>query len=114
MAVRFGRWSGKQWRWYVRGEAEASRWLKGKKVPACVAAILVWAMRLGLLLLIVLTLISLAAVFVTLYVYSKCNGSSASEAKAGVFGEQRDHKKSVFYDPINYNDPDDPRFDDYR
>ncbi|XVN19825.1 hypothetical protein QZH46_07085 [Pseudomonas corrugata] len=28
------------------------------------------------------------------------------------FGEQNDHKKSVFYDPINYNDPDDPRFDD--
>lgn len=29
-------------------------------------------------------------------------------------GDQADHKRSVFYDPINYNDDPDPRFEDQR
>lgn len=112
MAMRFGQWSGKQWRRFVRVEVEATSWLKDKKVPASAAAILVWVVRLGLLLLVIFSLILLTVIFALLHIYSRCGGASKAESAAGVFGEQCDHKKSVFYDPINYNDPDDPRFDD--
>ena len=30
------------------------------------------------------------------------------------YGDQADHKQSVFYDPINYDDDPDPRFHDER
>ena len=29
-------------------------------------------------------------------------------------GDQAEHKRSPFYDPINYDDDPDPRFDDER
>lgn len=30
------------------------------------------------------------------------------------FGAHADHKRSVFYDPVNYDDDPDPRFNDER
>ncbi|WP_310062780.1 DUF3742 family protein [Pseudomonas synxantha] len=111
-AARFGQWGGRQWRRYVRREEEGIHWLKGKGLPDYVTGTLAWATRLSLFLMILLPVISLAAIVAIAYVSAKCLGNSTREADGAADGEQNDHKKSVFYDPINYNDPDDPRFDD--
>jgi len=48
-AERFGRWLGRGWRGYVRGERRVSAWLVGKDVPVGVAATLVWVVKLAVL-----------------------------------------------------------------
>ncbi|MHC8349727.1 DUF3742 family protein [Pseudomonas sp. RT4P38] len=111
-AARFGQWAGRQWRRYVRRETEAILWFKGKGMSGYVASTLAWTMRFNLLLMILLVVGSLAAIVAIAYVSSKCHVDSARESGEWAVGDPNDHKKSVFYDPINFNDPDDPRFDD--
>jgi len=48
-AERFGRWLGRGWRGYVRGEQRVLAWLVAKGVPMAVAAVLVWAVKLAIL-----------------------------------------------------------------
>ena len=111
-ASRFGQWAGRQWRRYVRREAEAILWLKSKGLLDYLANALAWSVRISILLLMVLLFFSLAVIIAIVYVPAKCLGNSIREPERWAVGDQDDHKKSVFYDPINYNDPDDPRFDD--
>ncbi|WP_442969050.1 DUF3742 family protein [Pseudomonas sp. PGPR40] len=111
-ASRFGQWAGRQWRRYVRRESEAILWLKSKGLLDCLANVLAWSVRISILLLTVPLVVLVTAIIAIVYVPSKCLGNSIGEPKRWTVGDQDDHKKSVFYDPINYNDPDDPRFDD--
>lgn len=46
---RLGRWLGWMWRAYARREREAAVWLMTQGVPAGGAAVLLWAVKLGLL-----------------------------------------------------------------
>jgi len=48
-AERFGRWLGRGWRDYVRGERRVSEWLVAKGVPVAMAAVLVWVVKLAVL-----------------------------------------------------------------
>lgn len=48
-AERLGRWWGRLWHGYVRGERRIAVILKGMGLPAVVTAASLWAMRLGLL-----------------------------------------------------------------
>jgi len=48
-AERFGRWLGRGWRGYVRGEQWVSAALVAKGVPVAVAAMLVWAVKLAVM-----------------------------------------------------------------
>jgi len=64
-AERFGRWLGRSWRGYVRGERQVLGWLTAKGVPIVVAAVLVWVVKLTVLgmLLYVAFWIALLLVF---------------------------------------------------
>jgi len=48
-AERLGRWLGRGWRGYVRGERRVSAVLVAKGVPVAMAAMLVWAVKLTVL-----------------------------------------------------------------
>lgn len=48
-AERLGRWWGRLWHGYVRGERRIAVILKGMGLPAVITAASLWAMRLGLL-----------------------------------------------------------------
>jgi len=48
-AERFGRWLGRGWRGYVRGERRVSAVLAAKGAPVAVAAVLMWAVKLAVL-----------------------------------------------------------------
>lgn len=111
-ATRIGQWGGRQWCRYVRQEAKVIRWLRCKGLPEYFTDILALTTRLGFLLAMLIPVVSLAVIFAIAYVSAKCNGNTTRDVGERSDGEESDHRKSVFYDPINYNDPDDPRFDD--
>jgi len=46
-AERFGRWLGRGWRGYVRGERQVSACLVAKGVPASITTALAWAVKLA-------------------------------------------------------------------
>ena len=55
-AERAGRWLGRAWRGLARQEARAIQWLAGKGLPAGVARLLFWIVKLvvfGVLLVVV-------------------------------------------------------------
>jgi len=64
-AERFGRWLGRGWCGYVRGERRVSAWLVAEGVPVSVATALVWAVKLAVLgmLLYVAFWVALLALF---------------------------------------------------
>lgn len=47
-AERAGRWLGRAWRGVVRQEARAVQWLAGKGLPAGVARLLLWIVKLAI------------------------------------------------------------------
>lgn len=109
---RLGRWLGKAWRAYARRERQAMAWLLDQGCPRFVVVAALWGVRFAFLGLlahlaswVALVLLFIAVVFLV--------GGSGGSLKASVWaiGAQEDHKKSVFYDPRNYNDDPDPRFD---
>jgi hypothetical protein len=112
-AERAGRWLASLWRAFARQEERTIRWLTSKGLPVSVARLLLLIVKLvvfGLLLYAAFWL----ALLVVLVVTATWLAEEAS-LRGGVdwaVGEQTDHKESVFYDPINYNDAPDPRFDD--
>jgi fatty acid desaturase len=110
---RVGRSLGRLWRGGVRLERKARGWLVAQGLAPGVAktALLVAKLvALGLLLyaafwLALLVAFSVAAAWAV-------RGSAYDEYEEWEIVDQADHKRSVFYDPINYNDDPDPRFDD--
>lgn len=112
-AKRLGRWLGWMWRAYARREREAAAWLVTQGVPAGGAIVLLWAIKLGLLGVLFyvagwFSLLMLLAVVAAWIVGS----TDQHDSTTWEIGDQANHKKSVFYDPRNYNDDPDPRFDD--
>lgn len=111
----FGRWLGPGWRGYIRRERRVAAWLVAQGVPAVGADALLWIIKLGglALLLYAATWVTLLVMLAVAVVWITGNASQ-HESTAWAIGDQADHKKSVFYDPKNYNDDPDPRFDDER
>ena len=114
-AERLGRTLGRGWRAYVRGERRASNWLVSKGVPVAGATVLLWLVKLVVLGVLLYSAFWLALLVAFSVVAAwAARGSAYDEYEEGEIGDQADHKRSVFYDPINYNDDPDPRFDDER
>ena len=114
-AERLGQALGRGWRAYVRGERRASNWLVSKGVPVAGATVLLWLVKLVVLGVLLYSAFWLALLVAFSVVAAwAARGSAYDEYEEGEIGDQADHKRSVFYDPINYNDDPDPRFDDER
>jgi hypothetical protein len=93
-------------------EAGALQWLRRKKVPIWFATVLLWILKMltmGVLLYFALWVGFI--ILMVLFIAWRIRNASINPDEEWAIGEQAEHKKSVFYDPINYNDTDDPRFD---
>lgn len=88
---RFGRWLGRRWRGYLRREHRVSAWLVAQRVPARVASVLLWIVKLavvGVLLYVAfwLTLLLLFAVVAARAASNAKWETSQSEWKNGPAG----------------------------
>jgi len=99
----------------MRREAHVVRWLVGKGLPISGAKAILWIIKLAVIgvLLYVAFWLALLLLLVASAAWL-ARGVDQTEPEEWAVGDQADHKKSVFYDPINYNDDPDPRFDDDR
>jgi len=115
-AERFGRWLGRGWRGYMREEQRLSAALVAKGVPVSVADALVWAVKLAVLaaLIYVAFWIALLLMFAVAAAWTAEHSNSQEEEEDFMNrkAEERDHRESLGYDPINYYDDPDPRFED--
>lgn len=114
-AERLGRMLGRAWRGCAHLDRRAQGWLLARGwAPGAAKATLLAAklVTFGLLLYAAFWLALLVAFSVVAAWAAR--GSAYDEYEEGEIGDQADHKRSVFYDPINYNDDPDPRFDDER
>ena len=114
-AERVGRALGRVWRSCARLDREANGWLLAQGLAPGVAKAALLVAKL-----VAFGLLLYAAFWLALLVAFA--GAAAWAARRSAYGEHEeweivdyaDHKRSVFYDPINYNDDPDPRFDDER
>lgn len=112
-AERAGNWLGRAWRGYMRKEVRAVQWLASNGLPASAGRLLFWVVTIaafGVLLYMAFWL-ALLLLLATAVAFAARN-SDHDEPQELAIGDQSEHKKSVFYDPIFYNDDPDPRFDD--
>jgi len=104
-AERFGRWLGRGWRDYVRGERRVSAALVAKGVPIAVATVLVWMVKLavlGLLLYMAFWLALLVLFMVGVGWAAAAN--TPEEEKWWPFTDLTELRKKSGYDPNMYND----------
>ena len=87
-----------------------ARWLPPG--VANVVLLVVKLVTLGMLAYAAFWLV-LLLVFVVVAAWVAPN-SAYNESEEWAIGDQADHKRTVFYDPINYDDDPDPRFRDGR
>jgi hypothetical protein len=101
--------------WLARVDQYANAWLVARGVRAGAAQVMRWSIKLALLtvLLYVTVWLALLVTFVVIaaWVVKTINSDEPIE---WAIGEQADYRKSVFYDPLYYNDDPDPRFEDTR
>ena len=101
-----GQWLGTRLRWLTfhngRGQSLAVR-------------VLLWAMGIAIVVLLLLFAAWIALVVVLAWVavkFSQLTGKTTDVDFELV--NPKDHRKSLFYHPISYNDDPDPRFPDPR
>ncbi|SDS20669.1 Protein of unknown function [Halopseudomonas litoralis] len=115
-AQRFGHWLGRRWRGYLCGDRRVSGWLTSKGLPETAASALLWTVKVIVLLVLFYTAFWLTLIMVFTITAAWLSDSHAKEEHADFLGseaEEIDHRESLFYDPINYNDDPDPRFEDH-
>lgn len=114
-AERFGRWLGGVWRGYMRQEHRAADWLVARGMPAAGATALLWIVKLAVLgvLLYVAFWLALLVVFVVAAAWGAEYSTDQEEDFMNRKAEERDHREGLAYDPVNYNDDPDPRFEDH-
>lgn len=102
---------GRAWQRWLRQEKRLIAWGTTQGVPAALTQTLLWVVKLFLIgaLLYVAFWIVLLLVFAMVAAFAAKN---QDWEEAGEQSEVEDHRNSVFYDPINYNDDPDPRFED--
>ena len=118
-AERGGRMLGRMWRGLVHldrkahGRLAALGWAPGRAPGRAGAALLVLKLSvLGVLayaafwLALLLALVAFAA--------WTARNSERDDSDEWAIGDRAEHKRSIFYDPSNYDDDPDPRFDDER
>lgn len=113
LANRVGHWLGRKWRVYVSLETGTLQWFQRKGVSSWLVNPFMWALKMLMVGILLYSAFWIGVIILIVFFigWRICNASFKSDEEWAI-GEQTDHKKSVFYDPINYNDTDDPRFDD--
>jgi len=112
-AERFGRWLGRGWRGYLRGERRMLEWLVAKDMPEWIAVVLMWAVKLAVLGVLLYVAFWVLLVFVVAAArVAKHSAEQEEDDFMNKKAEERDHRESLTYDPINYNDDPDPRFEE--
>jgi hypothetical protein len=108
---RLGRTSGRAWRACARLDRRANGWLVAQGWAPGAARAVLTILKLAVLGLLVYAAFWLAVLLMIIvfaaWVAPKSNPADQEE---WAIGEQAEHKRSVFYDPINYDDDPDPRF----
>lgn len=107
-AERIGR---RLWRGLVRWEARAAAWLIKRGLPAFLVQPLLWAFNLIILALVVYTGWWIALLLV-IALFAAKGMAQTDQSETKWFPKADDHRNELFYDPINYNDDPDPRFED--
>jgi len=104
-AERFGRWLGRGWRGYVRGERRVSAVLVAKGVPVAVAGVLVWAVKLAVfgMLLYLAFWVALLILFMVGVTWTAA-ANTQEEEKWWPFTDLTELRKKSGYDPNMYND----------
>ena len=106
-AERFGRWLGKNCRIAVNQERRLWNWLRAKHVPTMIVFLLSWSVRVALIIALFTLSFWLLLFVLAIVLVSKIS------VPEGEYGQHDvDHRKTLYYDPKNYNDDPDPRFDD--
>lgn len=108
-----GQHAGRAWRWLARVDRRAEAWVAAQGVLAGWAKAVLWGAKIVLLGAVVyaafwLTLFALMA-FVAIALVRK---RTSHEEEELALVDLASHKTNLFYDPINYDDDPDPRFDD--
>lgn len=114
-AERVGRTLGRMWWGFVRLERKAHGRLVAQGWAPDVArgvSLIVKLAAFGVLIYVAFWL-ALLTMF-TVFAGWTARNAAPGEAEEWAIGDQADHKRSAFYDPINYDDDPDPRFDDER
>ncbi len=114
-AERVGRGLGRRWPGYMRGERRISDWLVAQGLPASVASVLLWIVKLAVLVGLLYTAFWLALLLAFVVAAVWVGGHSTEQNEDDFLGpkaEESDHRKSIFYHPASYNDDPDPRFED--
>ncbi|WP_428983133.1 DUF3742 family protein [Pseudomonas bijieensis] len=111
-AERLGEYAGRCWRSYLRGLDRLSGGLQRVGVPYVLSRMITWGLQALVLFVLLCVAFWVTVIVAFIFVAVLTLVRSGWEREEWGLGEQNDHKKSVFYDPINYNDPDDPRFED--
>lgn len=109
---RLGRLAGKAVRNYRRIEARLLEMMRKKGIPNGIGVTLLWVIKLLIVGGLLYIAFWLALILFFVVVAARLSLVPMHDEEEWAIGEQADHKDSVFYDPINYTDTPDPRFDD--
>lgn len=114
-ALKFGHWAGSRYRAFLRQEARFVRWLTGLGVPASIARIAPWTLRIIAAMSLLYVAFWLALLLLGIAVLARTSAYRHDDQEDDwPIGEQADHKKNPGYDPNMYNDAPDHRFYDSR
>lgn len=113
-AARLGRWLGGVWGGCLRAERRVHQWLMAQGLPAGGAAVLIWGGKLATLGVLLYIAVWTALLLVALVVAARMaeQAPQGDDDFLGRKAEELDHRESLAYDPINYSDDPDPRFED--
>lgn len=112
VAERVGRGLGRAWLAIRRQETRVVQRMVAKGLSATTANILLWGAKLIFFGILVYAALWLAVVLILVVAAAFIAGHVDVPQSQEQFTDESDHKKNLFYDPINYNDDPDPRFDD--
>lgn len=105
-AERVGCWMGKTCCRVLRQERRLWSGLWAKQLPVILLFTVKWSVRLALIAALAYLSFWLLLVALLLVLASRIS------VPEGEYGRHEvDHRQTLYYDPINYNDDPDPRFD---
>lgn len=113
-AERAGRWLGRASRALVRQEARVTRWMIDNGMSPRAAAAVLWIVRIGILAILMYVVFWLALVIAFAWVAATLAQHANQDPEQPVWepNDPTDHRNSLSYDPINFNDDPDPRFEE--
>lgn len=113
-AARLGRRLGGVWHGCLCAERRVHRWLMAQGLPAGSATVLIWGVKLAILGMLLHIAVWAALLLVALAVAARMaeQAPQGDDDFLGRKAEELDHRESLAYDPINYSDDPDPRFED--